>query len=55
MFSCIEEAAYRMGYISRGQLLLLAAKYNKNEYGDYLRQVALEEKVNNNVVSFSDP
>ncbi len=41
--SCIEEVAYRMGYISLDQLLLLADRYAKNEYGDYLRFVA-EEK-----------
>ncbi len=45
--SCVEEAAFRMGYIGREQLLILAAKYSKNEYGDYLRQVAREEEVKN--------
>lgn len=39
--SCIEEVAYRMGYIDRGQLLQLAERYAKNEYGDYLRQLLL--------------
>jgi len=38
--SCIEEVAYRMGYIDRGQLLQLAERYSKNEYGDYLRHLA---------------
>ncbi len=37
--SCIEEIAYRMGYITRDQLLQLADRYSKNEYGDYLRQI----------------
>lgn len=36
---CIEEVAYRMGFISADQLLALAAKL-KNAYGDYLRSVA---------------
>jgi len=36
---CIEEVAYRMGFISADQLLALAAKM-KNAYGDYLRSVA---------------
>ena len=38
--SCIEEVAYRMGYIDRNQLLQLADRYSKNEYGDYLRHLA---------------
>lgn len=35
---CIEEVAYRMGFITADQLLGLAAKL-KNAYGDYLRMV----------------
>ena len=38
--SCIEEIAYRMGYISREQLLRLAQPMLKIEYGQYLRRVA---------------
>ncbi len=38
--SCIEEIAYRMGYIDREGLLALAERYSKNEYGDYLRHIA---------------
>lgn len=41
--SCIEEAAYRMGYIDRTQLRKLASRYAKNEYGEYLLQVASED------------
>jgi len=37
---CIEEIAYRMGYIDKSQLLKLAAQYSKSGYGDYLRIVA---------------
>lgn len=36
---CIEEVAYRMGFISKDQLLLLADKYAKSGYGEYLRRV----------------
>ncbi len=36
---CIEEIAYRMGYINHQQLLLLADKYAKSGYGEYLRKV----------------
>lgn len=35
---CIEEVAYRMGFISADDLAQLAARY-KNAYGDYLRSV----------------
>lgn len=38
--ACIEEIAYRMGYIDHRQLMLLADRYSKNEYGDYLRQIS---------------
>lgn len=38
--SCIEEIAYRMGYISKGQLLELARPMLKTEYGQYLQRVA---------------
>ena len=34
--ACIEEIAYRRGYIDREQLLKLAARMDKNEYGQYL-------------------
>ncbi len=33
---CIEEVAYRMGFIDKTQLLLLADKYAKSGYGEYL-------------------
>ena len=36
----IEEVAYKMGYIDKHQLLKLAKKYDKNEYGEYLKTVA---------------
>lgn len=38
---CIEEVAYRMGYISKAQLLDLADKYAKSGYGEYLRKIRL--------------
>ena len=40
--SCIEEIAYRMGYISREQLLSLAKPLMTSEYGKYLVKVANE-------------
>lgn len=38
--SCIEEIAYKYGYISREQLLESAEKYGKSQYGSYLRKIA---------------
>lgn len=41
---CLEEVAFRMGYISQIELLLLAKRY-PNGYGDYLRQVARDAQL----------
>ncbi len=41
---CIEEIAYRMNFINKNQLLLLADKYAKSGYGEYLRKVSLQRK-----------
>ncbi len=38
--ACIEEIAYGLGYINRGQLLTLAEPMRNNAYGRYLKQVA---------------
>lgn len=38
--ACIEEIAYRMGYISKEKLAELAQPLKKNEYGAYLLSVA---------------
>src|SRR4051812_25419547 len=38
---CIEEVAYRMGFIDHAQLLDLAKLYAKSGYGEYLRKVRL--------------
>lgn len=38
--SCIEEIAYRMGYISKEQLMDLARPMLKIEYSQYLQRVA---------------
>ena len=37
--SCIEEIAFRMGYISRDELSALAEPMEKTKYGQYLRQI----------------
>lgn len=36
---CIEEVAYRMGFIDKTQLMRLADKYAKSGYGEYLRRI----------------
>lgn len=42
MVACPEEIAYRMGYISRDELLSIGHVMQKNEYGKYLLQLACE-------------
>lgn len=37
---CIEEVAYRNGFISKEKLLLLAAELTKSGYGEYLKKIA---------------
>lgn len=38
--ACVEEIAFRFGYISRDQLIRLAADMTKNDYGRYLVEIA---------------
>jgi glucose-1-phosphate thymidylyltransferase len=40
MISCVEEIAFRMGYIDNNQLLTLAKSYSSNGYGEYLIRLA---------------
>uniref|UniRef100_UPI0007830EC4 glucose-1-phosphate thymidylyltransferase RfbA n=1 Tax=Jeotgalibaca dankookensis TaxID=708126 RepID=UPI0007830EC4 len=42
--ACLEEIAYRMGYINRHQLIELAQPLKKNAYGQYLLRLAETEK-----------
>lgn len=41
--SCIEEIAYKRGFISKEQLLDIAAPFSKSQYGKYLIKIANEE------------
>lgn len=41
--ACLEEIAYRMGYIDRDQLVELAQPLKKNDYGQYLLRLAKED------------
>jgi len=40
--ACVEEVAYRMGYIDMDQLLNLAKKFSKSGYGSYLERLVEE-------------
>lgn len=41
--ACLEEISYRMGYITREQLIELAQPLKKNEYGQYMLRLANSE------------
>lgn len=43
--SCIEEIAFRLGYIDRDSLISLSIGFKNNEYGEYLRAIAEEEHI----------
>ena len=42
--ACLEEIAYRMGYISKEKLVELAQPMKKNDYGQYLLRLAKEQQ-----------
>ena len=41
--ACVEEIAYRMGYINQDALVALAQPYLKSDYGQYLLKVSKEQ------------
>jgi glucose-1-phosphate thymidylyltransferase len=43
MVACLEEIAYRCGYITADELVALAARMGSGAYGDYLRRVLEHE------------
>ncbi len=45
--ACVEEVAYRMGFIDAGQVARLAAPLEKSGYGEYLMQVVAEKSAPN--------
>lgn len=47
LLACLEEIAFRMGYINAEQLKELASGMLKNEYGKYLMEIYNEETGNN--------
>jgi glucose-1-phosphate thymidylyltransferase len=42
--SCIEEIAYKRGYIDKQQLIALSQPFRNSQYGKYLLRIASEEK-----------
>jgi glucose-1-phosphate thymidylyltransferase len=44
--ACLEEIAFRSGFISLEQLLTVASNYEKSGYGQYLRAIYEAEKIN---------
>ena len=42
--SCVEEIAYKRGYITKDQLISLAEPVKKSQYGKYLLKIAEEEE-----------
>ncbi len=41
--ACLEEIAYRMGYIGKDKLLELAQPLKKTEYGQYMIRLATDQ------------
>ena len=42
LVACLEEIAYRMGYIDADQVAVLAKDMLKNDYGKYLMEIIRE-------------
>ena len=47
--SCVEEIAYRLGYINKEELMHLAQKMQKNDYGKYLLEIIKEKEERNHI------
>ncbi|MEA1948228.1 MAG: glucose-1-phosphate thymidylyltransferase RfbA [Thermodesulfobacteriota bacterium] len=48
--SCVEEIAYRLGYINKEELADLASEMMGNEYGRYLMNLIAEDENNNKIL-----
>jgi glucose-1-phosphate thymidylyltransferase len=48
--SCVEEIAFRLGYINKEELAGLASEMMGNEYGQYLMNLIAEDKNNNKLL-----
>ncbi|MCI5123670.1 MAG: glucose-1-phosphate thymidylyltransferase [Candidatus Electrothrix sp. AR5] len=49
--ACVEEIAYRQGYISAEQVARLAASMMKNQYGQYLMAMLEDEKLQDGLIA----
>lgn len=49
--ACLEEISFRMGYISKDQLIKLAKPLRKNEYGQYLLRLAESNISEDNLIN----
>lgn len=45
--ACVEEIAYKKGYINKEQFLKLAEPLRKNQYGEYLNRIAMDPIIKN--------
>jgi glucose-1-phosphate thymidylyltransferase len=52
--ACLEEIAFRQGFITRGELLKLAASLDKSGYGDYLAEIAGQRVDSSSLMRNSD-
>lgn len=52
--ACLEEIAYRKGWINSEQVIKLAEPLMKNEYGKYLMDIVEESEVNKQTLSFNN-
>ncbi|PIE96004.1 glucose-1-phosphate thymidylyltransferase RfbA [Bacillus fungorum] len=50
--ACLEEIAFRMGYISKEQLLIYAERLQKNQYGQYLFKIAQQATLEHSTTSY---
>ncbi|QED36507.1 glucose-1-phosphate thymidylyltransferase RfbA [Antarcticibacterium arcticum] len=41
--ACLEEIAWRKGYITKEEIQQIALEYKNNEYGDYLKKITISE------------
>ena len=51
--ACLEEIAYKMGYITKDKLFELAEPLMKNQYGQYLVNVATQVELRNEVLQMN--
>jgi len=49
--SCVEEIAFRLGYINKRELTDLASEMMGNEYGQYLMNLIAEDENDNNLLN----